>query len=361
MEMMLRKMKILLLLLCLILFCTYESFSHPVEKKERILIILDASAGMQKQWQDSLTRFKAASTFIMQLMDSVYARNNEVEFAMRVYGHQYPAGQSNCYDTRLEVMYSMDNYTQMGLRLASLHTIGVTPVSFTINEAVDYDMADADRYNYHLVIVTDGAESCGGNLCDIAKKLADKHIPIPCIISLAGDAVLREQYSCIGNYQAIIKRADISTAIHDMINGCCNIPYLIKYNAVVNDAPVTKKAKVLYEYKSIKRDPAKSIIDSSLTRLNTPSFVTTPKRASAIVTSTKKGYLKLINTNGVGKVTLYYFTNGAYALYSNRQISAGNADQRLTLQEGKYKIIYDNNGNYKEFKISPDMITEVRL
>ena len=105
------------------------------EKNPRILILLDGSSSMLHEWTKGNIRFEAAAKIIDRLMDSVYAVNREVEFALRVYGHQYPTSANNCFDSKLEVMFSRDNYTQMQLRLAALHPLGISPIAYSIQKA----------------------------------------------------------------------------------------------------------------------------------------------------------------------------------------------------------------------------------
>lgn len=367
-----KTVKVLIMSVCFILSGILKLYAQQTVKKERILIILDASASMQQQWQDSLTRFKAASAFIMQLMDSVYARNNEVEFALRVYGHQYPAGQNNCYDTRLEVMYSMDNYTQMSLRLASLHTIGVTPVSFAISEALDYDMSDVDRYNYHMVIITDGAESCGGNLCTLTKKIKDKHIPSPCIVSVASDAVLRKQYSCLGNYNLMLKNSDIAATIHQMLNGCCTVPYLVKNKIVFGDVSVHKKEAVTHAFQPLQKKAQDSVVLDSKTTEIKPVI---ESNNTAVISNIKVkeeiegfGDLKIVDISKIKRIALFYEESNNFIPLNKMNIDQLYLGQVLKLKSGNYKIEYDaffapqvNRHMTKTFTIVKEMITEIRL
>ena len=54
----------------------------------------------------------------------MYALNNEVEFAVRAYGTQFPAQDKNCTDTRLEVPFNIQNVAQINTRLKNIKPIG---------------------------------------------------------------------------------------------------------------------------------------------------------------------------------------------------------------------------------------------
>lgn len=170
-------------------------------KQYRILILLDGSSSMVERWNEKNTRFQTAGNIITRLMDSVYQFNPDVEFALRVYGHQHGVSENNCFDTRREVNFSKDNYTQMLLRLEALKPYGVSPIAYSLKEAAKSDFNDPHNYAYSLVLITDGGESCNGNICDVVKNLLDSKIEFkPYIISLVDYAPLREQYACLGNY-----------------------------------------------------------------------------------------------------------------------------------------------------------------
>jgi len=171
------------------------------EKNPRILILLDGSSSMLHEWTKDNIRFEAAAKIVDRLMDSVYAVNPEVEFALRVYGHQYPTSANNCYDSKLEVMFSRDNYTQMQLRLAALHPLGISPIAYSIQKAAEQDMHNLHDNKYSLILITDGGESCEGDICKVVAELLRKKIDFkPYILSLVDYAPLRKQYECMGEY-----------------------------------------------------------------------------------------------------------------------------------------------------------------
>jgi hypothetical protein len=205
------------LLLLVFVAATTVGFSQKkIEYKQpRILILLDGSSSMINDWTKDENRFKAAGDIVLHLMDSIYNVNNQVEFSLRVYGHQHTVQENNCYDTRREVSFSKNNYTQMSLRLASLQPLGVSPIAYSLKEAAENDFVEENDYAYSLVLVTDGGESCGGDICDVVKTLLEKKIEFkPYIVSLVDYAPLKEQYNCLGNYLTVSKPSEIASALH---------------------------------------------------------------------------------------------------------------------------------------------------
>ena len=169
-----------------IVLCSHCYGQQPTKAKQpRILILLDGSSSMQKQWTPNDFRYEAAARIIDKLMDSVYAVNPDVEFALRVYGHQHPTADNNCFDTKLEVQFSKDHYTQMMLRLAALDAIGVSPIAYSLQQAAEKDLVRLDENKYSLILITDGGESCDGNICAVVRELLKKKIDFkPYILSL---------------------------------------------------------------------------------------------------------------------------------------------------------------------------------
>lgn len=188
-------------------------------KEPRILILLDGSSSMLQQWTDNEGRFSVASRIITGLMDSIYSVNDQVEFALRVYGHQSHTKEKNCHDTKREVMFSKNNLTQMSLRLASLHPLGVSPIALSLQEAAENDMVNLNKYKYSLILITDGGESCGGDICTVVQQMLQKKIDFkPYILSLVDYAPLKQQYDCMGNYLLVTKENDIPAAIGKIVD-----------------------------------------------------------------------------------------------------------------------------------------------
>lgn len=218
------------IILFLLLAFNIQAQQKNPYKKNRILLLLDGSSSMVADWTKGTSRFKTAGDLISKLMDSVYSFNPDVEFALRVYGHQHSVPEHNCYDTKREVMFSKDNYTQMLLRLESLHPIGVSPIAYSLKQAAEEDFNDTYNYAYSLILITDGGESCGGNICEVVKTLLDKKIQFkPYIVSLVDYAPLRDQYACLGNYLQASNPAEIKQAIGTIASNyqkLLNVPIL---------------------------------------------------------------------------------------------------------------------------------------
>lgn len=207
-------------LVFLLPFCSRAQSEKPAEKIPRILFLLDGSSSMAEDWSIGKTRFQQARSFILNLVDSLSAANQEVEFGLRVFGHQYPAQEKNCYDTKLEIKFSRYSGVQMATRLEALHGYGVSPIAFSLSEAAMEDFENEQKYAYSIILVTDGGESCGGDICAVVNKLLQRKIFFkPYIVSLVDYAPLKDMYACLGTFLTVANPAQQTPAISKIVDG----------------------------------------------------------------------------------------------------------------------------------------------
>jgi hypothetical protein len=208
------------ILFLLSIFCVSQSFAQLQRDlvQSRVLILLDRSSSMTQPWGGGKEKSKAADEMINRLVDSIYTVNPDVEIGLRIFGHQNGTADNNCYDTKLEVPFSKDNRTQIALRLSDIHPLGVSPIAYSLEQAARYDILDVARNAYCIVLITDGGESCGGDICDVMNKfLKDKIHFRPYIVSLEDYAPLKTTYACMGDYLEVLKKGDIAPAVGTIV------------------------------------------------------------------------------------------------------------------------------------------------
>lgn len=209
------------ILFLLIVSCAVSSSAQKAGDltQSRILILLDRSSSMIQPWANGKQKYKAADELITALMDSMYAVNDQVEFGLRVFGHEHTVEENNCQDTRNEVAFTRDNRAQMALRLASISPLGVTAIAYSLKQAANYDIVDIAHNAYSIILITDGGESCGGDICDVMRTLIDNKVYFkPYIISLEDYPELKKTYDCMGNYLQVTKNGDIPIAVGAIVN-----------------------------------------------------------------------------------------------------------------------------------------------
>lgn len=190
----------------------------PAATQPRILLLLDRSSSMTLGWEGNRVKSKVADELILRLMDSVYRVNKDVEFSLRVFGHQSPVPDNDCHDTRNEVPFARDNKIQMEYRLDDIKPLGVTSIAYALQQAADNDLVDVTRNAYSIILITDGGESCGGDICAVMEKLSKSKVFFrPYIVNLESSVAVKASYACMGDYLEVTKGGDIPVAVSRIV------------------------------------------------------------------------------------------------------------------------------------------------
>lgn len=344
-------------LLFIFLFCSFSLSA----KQPRILIILDGSSSMLEPWNGGSDRFRAAAGIITRLMDSVYAVNDGVEFALRVYGHQHPAQENNCYDSKLEVIFSKNNLTQMELRLAALVPRGITPVSFSLREAAEFDMVNTDANDYSIVLITDGGESCGGDVCATSLELWKKKIAVrPYVIGLVNSPGLKQQYNCLGDYLPCFAEDDVPAVIDSIVKGYRKMiglhPRVLQEQRVL---VATIDSQIVAAQRKFEKDRINTVaVASSQLPVNMSPVKAKPVSTTPPLITSGSGYVLFINAISLAELRLFAWNGSSYVEVDRYKIEVDDKG-RIPLPAGKYKAVL--NSTAKEFSVRNEMITEVKV
>ena len=198
-----------------LVLCSFSSLAQEYDQKPpeltRILFLLDGSGSMLAPFEGA-TRIQAAKEVLSNLVDSLSLVEN-VELALRVYGHQYPRSQQNCRDTRLEVSFSPDNHNLIKTRLDMIRPKGTTPLAFSLEQAAK-DFPEQKDVRNVLIIITDGLESCDGDPCSISLEIQKKGVLLkPFVIGLGLDLEVKERFDCLGKYLVANRLSEFKQAL----------------------------------------------------------------------------------------------------------------------------------------------------
>ena len=171
---------------------------QQLPEKTRILFLLDASGSMLGPWERT-NRITAAKKLLSDLVDSLKVNQN-LDLALRVYGHQFNKRLQNCKDSKLEVGFKTGNHDLIKNKLAALTPKGTTPLAYSLEQAAN-DFPDQKNVRNIIIIITDGLESCDGDPCAISLALQRKRIFLkPFIIGLGMNESFKDEFDCLGQF-----------------------------------------------------------------------------------------------------------------------------------------------------------------
>ncbi len=137
-----------------------------------VQIVVDASRSMWGQL-DGTAKMEIAKDI---LRDASASLPDDLDLALRAYGHTSASEENNCADSGLLVPFGSANRSALHAAIDGLKPKGQTPIAFALKQAAaDFDALDSERT---LVLVTDGLESCGGDPVAAARELYDRGIRI---------------------------------------------------------------------------------------------------------------------------------------------------------------------------------------
>jgi Ca-activated chloride channel family protein len=189
----------------LLLICTFSAAHtqyYPQEEEEkpppltRILFVLDGSQSMYGRWQSDV-KMNIAQNLLSNLLDSLQDVEN-IQLALRVYGHQKTYPPQDCNDTRLVVPFADDNAMRIKNQLRYIKPKGTTPIAAALEQSGG-DFPECLDCRNIIILITDGLEECGGDPCAVSQALQKKGVALkPFVIGIGRN--FREAFDCVGEY-----------------------------------------------------------------------------------------------------------------------------------------------------------------
>jgi len=185
----------------------------------QVLIIYDASNSMYGYWGKS-TKWEISKKILFNFLDSI-SRDDNVEIGLRVFGHtkSWKGPERDCQDTRLEVPIGKNTKDKIKEKIGGLKPMGTTPLAYSIKKGADdfrdcgdglgkgvgfgmggVGVSPTSPCRKIIVIVTDGIEECGGDVCEAGRYVASRGITIrPFIIGVGMSENDMASLKCLGN------------------------------------------------------------------------------------------------------------------------------------------------------------------
>jgi Ca-activated chloride channel family protein len=193
--------------------------AHACERRD-VLLILDSSESMARNSGSGPPRMSVARRAVQEAIDIF---PDDAGIALRLYGAQAGAGVRNCEDSVLAVSFApaATNRIKITEALSRVRARGLTPIQYALDEAEGDFPEDAMRT---IILVSDGRESCGGDPCATAARLATRGFVIN-TVGFQVDRVGRSQLMCIakasgGQYFDVPVAVGLADKLREALGNC---------------------------------------------------------------------------------------------------------------------------------------------
>ncbi len=218
---------------------------------EETLIIFDASSSMGEEVRGSkkyVFAVKAAKNILENM-------SSHQKIGLRIIGVELNSSivtllknpKELCKQTRLAAPISENNVYNINKHLDLITPLGVTPLTYALKSAIENDFSNYYNTLKHIILITDGGESCGGNPCALLRQIASDRNDIKVdIIAIKVDRDEYIQLNCIaevtgGSVKNVSSPSDFEMALSSVI-----------------------------EYKPTKLDTVNNVISPSSIKINSP-------------------------------------------------------------------------------------------
>ena len=219
-------MKKILFLLSLIIIpvFAYEVYT-PQEynynsEGDKLLFVVDYSNSMGEYLEH-----KTKVNHVKEMMNYILPKiSPTTKVGMRVYGHTCNLLAYNaCRSSELIVPLGFANANPILTRMSRLRPRGMTPITYSLKQAVKKDLDGYDGVK-HIILLTDGGENCDESPCDYSIELVKtrKDIKIDVIAFNVHDKDDLAQLQCTadvtgGRFVEADTKAQLFHSMEDMI------------------------------------------------------------------------------------------------------------------------------------------------
>ena len=356
-------MKSITLLFC-VFFCVVNIQAQNTATPSPIIFIYDASGSMWGQMQGKTKMVIASSV----LSSSVNNLPENQQIGLVAYGHRR---KGDCKDVEFLVDVSKGTKAEVNSALKGIIPLGRTPLAYSATRVIK--QLRTSKKKATIILVTDGIESCDGNICDVILDAKKEGIDFKLhIIGFGLKARETDQLKCAakagdGNYYDAADAGGLRDVLNEATSQTIDAPkgnvsvYAVK-NGIAIDAWV-KAYDVIGKRKPIS---VRTYQDTAFFYLppSTYNFEVTPLQGSDIKMITVEGIQSFedkiahqnINFDG-GKIGITTTNNGenwdclVKVIDHNGKVAASlrsyNEPKEVEINPGTYNVSIQALGNMK--------------
>jgi len=224
-----------------------------------IIIVLDCSYSMKEKLGGETQKLEAAK----QVLQNALARiPSDVNLGLRVFGQGSNAGgfstpAVDCRQTALLVPLGQGNRRSIIEKVRNLKPFGMTPLEYALRQAAEDDLSTAQGTKI-IMLITDGADTCGGNPCGYIHMLPllGIHIKIDVVgLDLKYDRSARAQLNCIsegtgGKYYDANTSSELIDGISKSVNTALSGRIILKPGTPVKNIETLPELQPIQPQKS---------------------------------------------------------------------------------------------------------------
>lgn len=187
------------------------SLLATVSAQTYVELILDASGSMYNTLDDGRYRIVAAKEVLSSFIAGLPSAP-DLNVGLRVYGSELQATHKDaCLDSRLFVPMQGVDRTALLDTVDTVLARGATPIAWSLQQA-GADFTEPGRYL--IVLVTDGEESCGGDIRQVMADLAASGIDIDLrIIGFDLTEQASRSFEGVGTFENVRTAAELAAAL----------------------------------------------------------------------------------------------------------------------------------------------------
>ena len=200
---------------------TPDSYRYSADEGERTLFILDFSNSMS-EYLDGARKVD----LMLDTMKKILPKINPDSFiGLRVYGHKMGfTPYEACHASSLLVPIGPANANNIASSLSETNPKGMTPITFSLKEAVKKDFMGFSGKK-HIILLTDGGENCDESPCKWVMELVKirKDVKIDVIAFNVTEADDLDQLECTslvtgGKFFSANTAAELARSLNNSIN-----------------------------------------------------------------------------------------------------------------------------------------------